>query len=398
MGGEATRRGLRNTPEQLLDLVGDIYQAGLEPERWPAVIARMSEAFQADLACIYTPFPARPEQSLYLTHNFSAAMESAYSAYYHRIDEWTSNALRQRRYIQGEVALGEDIIPQRELRRTEFYQDFLKPYDMEWMVSTVLFDGQGEAPSTHMTFTRNLERGGYDTTGVQLVELLAPHVRRALLTQWRLGETRVQRNLHATALNHLGHALVVLDQAGKVRFMTPLAEELVRRGEVLALVGGYLRARHSEGNAELSRLIRDACRGVGGSLSLARANFHGEGADPSLPYQISALPLREGMGLAALSPMAMPAQPGAMLLIHDPLRAGGPDARARFAAHYRLTPAETRVLDLLLQGLVPKHIAARHGVGISTVRTQLSSLFLKTGARNQRDLVALALGSGSGQP
>jgi len=60
----------------LLDLVGEIYQAGLEPERWPATIARMSKAFQADLACIYTPFPARPEQALYLTHNFTGEMET----------------------------------------------------------------------------------------------------------------------------------------------------------------------------------------------------------------------------------------------------------------------------------------------------------------------------------
>ena len=94
----------------------------------------MSRVFAADLACIYTPFPARPDQALYLTHHYTAAMESAYSAYYHRIDEWTGHALRQRRYIQGSVALGEEIVPQAELRRTEFYQDFLKPHDMEWMV------------------------------------------------------------------------------------------------------------------------------------------------------------------------------------------------------------------------------------------------------------------------
>ena len=52
---------------EMLDLVGDIYQAGLEPECWPAVIKRMSQAFEADLACIYTPFATRPEQALYLT-------------------------------------------------------------------------------------------------------------------------------------------------------------------------------------------------------------------------------------------------------------------------------------------------------------------------------------------
>jgi hypothetical protein len=125
VGSRNNNQGQGEADADLLDLVGDIYQAGLEPERWPETIARMSTLFAADLACIYTPFPARPEQTLYLTHNFSREMEQAYSAYYHRLDEWTGAALRQRRYIQGTVALGEEIVPQSELRRTEYYHDFL---------------------------------------------------------------------------------------------------------------------------------------------------------------------------------------------------------------------------------------------------------------------------------
>jgi len=66
----------------LLDLIGDIYQAGLEPERWPAVIAAMSRVFEADLACIYTPIVTRPEQALYLTYNFDESTQADYSAYY----------------------------------------------------------------------------------------------------------------------------------------------------------------------------------------------------------------------------------------------------------------------------------------------------------------------------
>jgi len=270
-------RGIRGreasglSPE-LLELVGDIYQAGLEPERWPETIARMSQAFDADLACIYTPIAERPEQSLYLTHNFSAAMESAYQAYYHAIDEWSGTALRQNRYIQGYVALGEDIIPQRELRRTEFYQDFLKHYDMEWIVSTVLFEPGPETPATHMTFTRNLGRGAYDGDGVRLMQLIAPHVRRALLTHWRLTEASLGRTAHESALDALGYGLALLGENGEAVHLNAFAERVVRADDGFKLRAGFFLATHAQEQAALLHLLRQAALGVGGGLSLKRAN------------------------------------------------------------------------------------------------------------------------------
>lgn len=102
----------------LLDLLGDIYQAGLEPERWPAVIAAMSRVFEADLACIYTPIVTRPERALYLTYNFAESTQADYSAYYHQLDAWTQSALQRDIYYQGVVAFGEQLIAPTDLRRT----------------------------------------------------------------------------------------------------------------------------------------------------------------------------------------------------------------------------------------------------------------------------------------
>ena len=49
-----------------------------------------------------------------------------------------------------------------------------------------------------------------------------------------------------------------------------------------------------------------------------------------------------------------------------------------FARSHGLTMAETRVLEALSEGLQPTDIAARHGVGISTIRTQIGSIRSKT--------------------
>jgi len=58
-----------------------------------------------------------------------------------------------------------------------------------------------------------------------------------------------------------------------------------------------------------------------------------------------------------------------------------------YARSCGLTPAETRVLLGLAEGLVPKQIASKHEVLLSTVRTQISSIRDKTGTRRLGDLM-----------
>jgi DNA-binding CsgD family transcriptional regulator len=58
-----------------------------------------------------------------------------------------------------------------------------------------------------------------------------------------------------------------------------------------------------------------------------------------------------------------------------------------YARAVSLTPAETRVLELLCSGVQPTVIAARQGVAVSTVRTQIGSIRAKTGAGSIRELV-----------
>jgi DNA-binding CsgD family transcriptional regulator len=59
---------------------------------------------------------------------------------------------------------------------------------------------------------------------------------------------------------------------------------------------------------------------------------------------------------------------------------------------YGLTHAEARVMACLALGQTVEEIALAHVVRESTVRSQLRSLFAKTGVGRQADLVRLALG------
>jgi DNA-binding CsgD family transcriptional regulator len=58
-----------------------------------------------------------------------------------------------------------------------------------------------------------------------------------------------------------------------------------------------------------------------------------------------------------------------------------------FARSHGLTMAETTVIKGLCADLTPQQIAERHGVGLATIRTQIGSIRLKTGASSIRALV-----------
>jgi DNA-binding CsgD family transcriptional regulator len=58
-----------------------------------------------------------------------------------------------------------------------------------------------------------------------------------------------------------------------------------------------------------------------------------------------------------------------------------------FARAHALTPTETRVLEALCEGDQPREVAARHQVGMATVRSQIGSIRNKTGAESIRELV-----------
>ena len=72
-----------------------------------------------------------------------------------------------------------------------------------------------------------------------------------------------------------------------------------------------------------------------------------------------------------------------------------PAASARpdvLGAAFKLTPAELRVLLAIVELGSVSEVAAAFGLGDATIRTHVSHVFEKTGAKRQADLVKLVTG------
>ncbi len=131
---------------------------------------------------------------------------------------------------------------------------------------------------------------------------------------------------------------------------------------------------------EASERFEDACaRALSGRVSRVVITMPGDGAQM---WQVELTPMH-------VESSPPPADTLLMATVHAPVRPErGVVALARI---FRLTCAEARVLAHLAEDRTPAEIGAALGVSVTTVRTHLQSLFQKTGAHRQPELVRLAL-------
>lgn len=173
----------------------------------------------------------------------------------------------------------------------------------------------------------------------------------------------------AATLDEIDYGLLLLDDQAQVLHINRAARDELDADHPLQLLGPELRARHPRDVAPLHAALEAAVkRGHRKLLSL------GEDAGA---VGISVVPLGT-LGQDGRS---------ATLVMLGKRRVVGELAVQAFARAHGLTPGETRVLVALCEGVRPALAAAQHGVAISTVRSQIGSIRVKTGAASIRELM-----------
>ena len=169
-------------------------------------------------------------------------------------------------------------------------------------------------------------------------------------------------------LDEVGHGMLLLTDEAYLLHANHLARAELDPRHPLQLHGRQLRARDGRDESALREALGAAARGLRRMLTM------GQGEQRASVAVVPLDPI-DGQVLTLVSL-------GKRHLSHQLTLMG-------FAKCYGLTPAETRVLEGLCAGLEPTAIAALHGVGIATVRTQIACIRQKVGAADITALVRL---------
>jgi DNA-binding CsgD family transcriptional regulator len=183
-----------------------------------------------------------------------------------------------------------------------------------------------------------------------------------LHADWACATDESLNGLLASAADALDYAMLVVSGQGAVRLANRAAQREFSDQRRLLLQDGCLHACHEADNLALTAALRSAQDGRRSLLVLKASG---------LPLTLAVVPLAREDTSAGRRPV---------LLLSGRTRASGPLAVQLFAGAYGATGAETEVLQALCDGLNPQQIAARFGVSLCTVRTQILCLREKTGS------------------
>ena len=185
----------------------------------------------------------------------------------------------------------------------------------------------------------------------------------------RRGPGTLQARRMAQMLDTLDYGMLLLSDTGLVLQLNKAARRDLDDDHPLQVDGQALLARRSQDAAPLREALAGAAeRGLRRLLQLGDSRARISVAVVPLP----ALGADERPGVAVLLGKRQ---------VCEELTVDW------FARSHNLTMAETAVIKGLCADFTPQQIAERQGVGLATIRTQIGSIRLKTGAGSIRALV-----------
>ena len=358
------------TVDEFSRLVSGIYAAEVTPRCWELAIREIHRTLGGTFGGLFSDHGT----SLQNTTPVEAAQ--SYAEYYHRLDRVLAAVERS---PIGAVRTGSELMPL--VRKSEFYQDWLRPLDIDDGLFVRITDGSRPtcffvaAPGRTESFD-TLER-------VKLVSGLVPHFRQALRTQGKLAALADSAVELAGALEGVRHGVVIIAGEYLVINLNSAAERIVRAEDGLCMRSGRIAATSTRAEQELQCAVHKAlARGpsavrTGQSLTCFRPSG-------KRPYVIHVLPSHRR------SADELPRRPMAVVMIIDPQDEPEP-AAGLLRRLYRLTEAEGEVALHVMHGADLQQISEVLSISLTTVRTHLQHIFDKTDTHRQAELVRLLL-------
>jgi len=369
--------------EDFSALLGDIYDASLDPALWPSVFEQICGFVQCSSAHLFAQDSVRKSANRYFTWGDHPEFTRLYTEKYAKLNPMFPGAIF---FDVEEVHQITEIIPRHELCRTRFA--------LEWMAPQQIIDDMFcllEKSATSCSLFQVVRRrkdGIADAEAKRRMALLAPHVRRAVLIGQVIDLKKVEAAALADSLDTLAAAMFLVDASGRIVHANASGHVMVAEASVLRALGGRLGAIDS---AAHQALLDSFAAAEAGDTAVGRKGIAVPlKARTGERYLAHALPLTSGARRKAGASYCATAT----VFVHK-AALDLPSPPEAIAQEYKLTPSELRVLFAIVEvGGIPE-VAEVLGVSDTTARTHLKHLFEKTSTSRQADLVKLVAGYSS---
>jgi DNA-binding CsgD family transcriptional regulator len=362
-----------NTQAGAADLISEIHAALIGAGSWQTFLDNLSGVVPNGMSTLFYHDLAARTGAVSLYAHFDPMSAAAYNSYYAAKNPWMAKATTR---PLGLGVRAELMLPRRDLIRTEFYADYLRPLRLQTGVGVTVFRDKT------CNFMLSIMGAGGDDERIDsagaLLGALAPHLRQAFAYYRHAGNMASGRVAVDAAANALGVAIVSMGLDRRVRWANAAAYHLLSLGDPIGTdASGRVGAMRSEVREALDAALAEAARGeTAGKRTLDLRD-------------------REGMPSTRLT-LVVPsitswdryfAGPCVVLLVETVAPADlAPEEALRKT--FGLTASEARVVRAIADGAKLADVADAQGIAIGTVRSHLKSIFAKMDVKRQAELVA----------
>jgi DNA-binding CsgD family transcriptional regulator/PAS domain-containing protein len=272
-----------------------------------------------------------------------------------------------------------DYIDDRAVSRSEYFTDYSLPAGRRYLLGTYAYKENNV--TTAFAVMRRPGQQPFNASEASLLAHLIPHLRRVAHIDRRMRAAQQADGLIGAALDRLSDAVLVVDSGMRIIQTNVAAEEMLSSTSGLHSKSGRLQAADHNDTAKLRKLIEDAARfkrqdneDCGGAMALEMPD--------DLRSVVVVAPLMPRAAIFGLSDRRL-----ALVVVS---RLQTPASVQRYLrTAFQLTPAEARLAERIVRGTTLAEAASELEVQVSTLRTQLKSIFLKADTQRQGDLMKL---------
>ena len=361
--------------------------AAIGSKTWDEAVAATGKGGRSEMGLMFSPGESWRARQVNGYLGAPRETTAEYASHWIHRDAWVQATASDPAFLlAGAIRTGSEVLSEKELTRTDFYNDFCREWGGHDIACMHVCDRQDPiAMQTYLSFFRSRGEGLFDPSTKRFLGELWPHVQRAVKTYWRLEKARLAEGAEPGLLELLPMALFVVRADTTLDYANAAGLAFMRSfggrgagGRVLTTLPGMTQAEFKEALLQCAKGMSYGCAATvsknPGTATRLRVNFVPITADPT--YSVH--------------------WPHSSALVYVDEMDVAQDVRQRldeFCVKNELTRKESAVLALLIKGMDVPSIAEALDVGYATARTHVAAILAKTNSARQTELLAKAVGA-----
>ena len=367
-----------------LNLINRLYRAAIGEVAWGSFVGELSEAYSGSLVCLCLGAPVAPRSDQLHATGLSEDFGESLWRNWAELLPWKSSHLSD--FSHG-FRFASQAFPGLRIEDSEFYRQWMAPRNLPpvWPICLSIATNPLYTDAA-IVILRGPEAGAgaeFSQPDLEFGDMLLPHLQRGIAMQTELAGIHWNRRALQEVVERLRMGVILLDSQRRLLKSNRSADHTLNSGMGLLLRSQELAAARPADDRKLqdaiSRALENAAR-----RRFRREEFIYFGREGELPsLDLSVIPLLSSPGSAAGDAVL------AVIVINLEEASIFPAQTVRRL--YSLTSAEADLVKLLVEGASIGEAAERRRVARTTARSQLKSIFSKTGTKSQVELVQLVL-------